>query len=495
MANETLEGVVEIDGEECAADVRFEVGDDKRTRKVRHEFVLRTKDGRRVMVDAANADIGAWEEETMRDQWSDLEAHRFGALFADDAPGPHVSVRLTIRRVAKGARAAVSGEVHRTAKAIEGGDYRKGARGEDELRMVASEIAPAGVLRAERVPAEKEERRWSIERLIWGLALLVSAVPAVWFFAVIDRLPGSAEVRLPAAATSFAWVALAFAIARELLAMPNDRQPSHHGSLLPSFARGGGAAGVNGIGPIVWVIPVIIMFSAGFAAWEHATHLVTEGLGSRNSKGSRAANIEVAAYMELLPAMALLLVQWVVARRPARLARALLGASGHPRKWVTFVGTVSPEGRDPVAIYRRTMTGRKVKGTKGLPDGHEQSNIDTTPFVVEGPHGRVQVNLHNAEWATTFTRHDSSRRTEGNILVTVAKQERTIPAGARIAVAGRIDEDMRMAGKGPESLIVFATSPRRNPRLTLLWRVVLHHLGLVMAAACLLWMLILIVKA
>ncbi len=476
-----LEGFLEI-GEGFVADFELRAGDSKLTRSQRAPCRLRLDDGTLVEVNASRAAIKGWNGAIVcKGTWAEIQSNAAAELFADLAPGPHVSATLRGRGPRDGDAVVLDGELQRAAPDTEAASYRDEPPEPVPVRIdVATILNPS----ANKTPRKnkKHERRneskktepdpwaagWSI--VCAGLAL----------FAGLGIVQAALLPRTAACLAGGWGLALGLALFA-LVAAVNRRA-------LPDFVRANKLEDGRDTLIVLWAVGGSIVLVAALAAATESIPLLASGdplavsLTKRGAvAGLRANMLRGYATLLLCGVGALAFTQWLLTRRAATRAGLLVGAASKcgsfdEGAWALVEGVIRCD-KSVVRQCVRTYLG-KYAGTS--------TSVASHPFLLESSECELEIGTEGV-WATT------RRRRQGNTLTLSINHGWSAIAAGRIE---RIDGKPGMSGKGEESLLLFAThraSARAVLRRTLQARsylLAVFAASLVAAAAvCLLPML------
>lgn len=462
-----------------AADVELE-GDGGETRraKLRAEFVLRTDDGHEVRVRTEGAElVSPPSSESKRERWGSLAPTWVGGLFPEYAAGPQYPVRAHAAGYRAGERATVRGTIEERALAS-GHGYRGGSTTPSVIRAEA--IAPEQHARAPQA-RQDDSKRFTAKDLGTVLGILICAA-----FVILATLVLPPPTRVVEIILRGGWIAFGLANGWLLLARldgyphvcpsaprrrylpafyrvkndPTDKvyagdNRDFHLAILTAFVL------VEGIWGTAFFWTPVLLWAPAVIAWALAG--TTLGLLHRSTRAA------------------------------LRMSRSLSAALEAPTEsWSAIVGTLA----DPLA---RCVT--VVPSRPGVPRAVYMQQSFAVPQLVrvETSDGLMQMDLRDAWWGPTESSSELLPPDAPALPVTAGSDEQVLagtewemraPRGASVLVAGDLRTGEVLRARGPESLLVFTTSPGTDPRRILRRAVTKHFLTWIFAAAGVLYVVV-----
>lgn len=462
-----------------AADVELE-GDGGETRraKLRAEFVLRTDDGHEVRVRTEGAElVSPPSSESKRERWGSLAPTWVGGLFPEYAAGPQYPVRAHAAGYRAGERATVRGTIEERALAS-GHGYRGGSTTPSVIRAEA--IAPEQHARAPQA-RQDDSKRFTAKDLGTVLGILICAA-----FVILATLVLPPPTRVVEIILRGGWIAFGLANGWLLLARldgyphvcpsaprrrylpafyrvkndPTDKvyagdNRDFHLAILTAFVM------VEGIWGTAFFWTPVLLWAPAVIAWALAG--TTLGLLHRSTRAA------------------------------LRMSRSLLAALEAPTEsWSAIVGTLAdPLARCVTVVPSRLGVFRAV---------YMQQSFAVPQLVrVETSDGLMQMDLRDAWWGPTESSSELLPPDAPALPVTAGSDEQVLagtewemraPRGASVLVAGDLRTGEVLRARGPESLLVFTTSPGTDPRRILRRAVTKHFLTWIFAAAGVLYVVV-----
>ena len=403
--------------------------------ETREPFELILDDHQRVRVElpAGDALRVLATKRTARGRWADIETNPLARVFREQAPGPHVAVKLS------GRLAAVGDSVEILADVLEHEptDGPSGPRDAPAMRVAAvratiiawgrDTATEMDALCREALPALSRDvpRPASTPRAWKRWALITSIVAGLGVIAV--AMLSSRVVLVDVVSVVAALVAASYEVVNP-------------GTEVPVFRAGADRRN----DPERVGLPMLAGLSFAGAAVVSLLHIV----------GALAGDAPDPTYVVPLLSAATLVVSatslLLACRYAVRVVTLLLGAAPHPRElpdgaWGMSVGVV----RDPTPLL---TTAAPLAMALTVGDAKKLAHEGT--FFVETEAGPIEIDPEGALWASRVT----AARVEGEERV----YQEIVPIGASVAVVGRLrrrgEEGARLASTGPESLILFATA-------------------------------------
>ena len=465
-----LRGVVRAHGADPVVLRLAELEVDGATRfapQIRLGFDLETDAGKRIAV-SLPVDVEAAPLVERKAQWEDIEADEEAAPFREDAPAPHVKVRLRTFVLRDGDVVHLWGHA---ARAMGSASFRDQAEQEIvSIEVVACGTGEEGAAKIDELEKQEAERQRPPGQKRLPLARVGKLETTLLGVVAVGALALPFLGRAAARNDVYGIIALVAGCVPPSLFLFSKRFRFHREDAKdPSFE--------DRRGVIVGIALVFVALFGSFAAidlsgddegpFNHAPIVVT---------ASGVCAIALAFYFA-----------WAT-RREARIARAMLAAPMQPipwehNKWGATEGSIATGSKKheieaaAFSLFDETWS----DGSGG--NGHVWST-EAGPFVLDADGtATVRVQATKADWGTTVRwRKDGPPVTKEH-----RKELREValmPVGGRVLVVGRIkvrDGMAELVSTGNETLLLYTTqgeSPRAVLRGQLVTRAAI--IGLVL---------------